>query len=185
MAVLAVVVLAVVAGGWLLIRDDDKTATDRVQDVAAAMRNDDMDRLVEILGFEDTDSTDYRFIDWHIGWNSQPVFTDVVETPLEGGRTSFRATATASDNSFYSQALGQTTRSMVSGRVNEDGTVHISAWPAPPGLTTVEAELRTWVEANRPELVDEMFGFDYSGIHFSRRSGELRTEVLDDFLASR
>jgi hypothetical protein len=74
---------------------------------------------------------------------------------------------------------------MVSGVVNEDGTVDISQWPAPPGLTTVEAELRTWVEATRPELVDEMFGYDYSGIHFSRRSGELRIEVLDDFLASR
>ncbi len=90
MAVLALVVVAVIAGGWLFFRNDEKTATDRVQDVAAAMRNGDMDRLVEIFGFEGTsDSIDYRFIDWHIGWNSQPEFSDVVETPLEGGRTTF------------------------------------------------------------------------------------------------
>ncbi len=58
-------------------------------------------------------------------------------------------------------------------------------WPPPDGLTTVERELRPWVEANRPDLVDEMFGSDYAGMRWSRRSGELRMEVLDDFLASR
>jgi hypothetical protein len=143
-----------------------------------------MDKLAELFGFDDVEATEYRFVEWHLGFNAQPEFSDVVETPTVGGRTNFRGTVTYGDDSFYSQAVGETLTTTLSGFVREDGTVYVSSWPPPDGLATVDAELRTWVEANRPELVDEMFGNDYSGIRFSRRSGELRMEVLDDFLAS-
>lgn len=188
---LAVVVLAVIAGGWLLLRNDEKTAADHVQDVATAMRSDDMDKLVEILGFDNVQQVEYRFIDWHIGWGAQPEFSDVVVAG--SGTNTFAATVTYGDDSFYTQTVNSLTSqtegtpltTTVTGFVDDDGEVSISSWPPPDGLTAVEAELRPWVEANRPELVDEMFGSDFSGIHFSRRSGELRLEVLDDFLASR
>ncbi len=174
----------VIAGGWLLLRSDEKTTDQRLKDVTAAMRNDDMTELTEIFGFDDTDSTEYRFIAWHVGWDAHPEFTDVVETPGNGDRTNFRAVVTYADDSFYAKAAGETLTTTVTGWM-EDGTVHVSSWPPPATLGTTEAALRPWVDANRPELVDEMFGFDYSGIHFSGRSGELRIEVLEDFLASR
>ncbi len=188
---LAVVVLAVIAGGWLLFRNDEKTAADHVQDVATAMRNDDMDELVEMLGFANAQQIEYRFIDWHIGWGAQPEFSDILFAG--SGTNTFAATVTYGDDSFYTQAVNSLTSqtegtpltTTVTGFVDDDGEVSISSWPPPDGLTAVEAELRPWVEANRPELVDEMFGGDFSGIQFSRRSGELRLEVLDDFLASR
>ncbi len=84
-AVVAVLAVVVVAGGWLLLRSDEKTATDHVQDAAAAMRNEDMDKSAEIFGFDNMEVTEYRFVDWHIGWNAQPEFSEVVETPREAG----------------------------------------------------------------------------------------------------
>lgn len=190
-AALAVVVLAVIAGGWLLLRNDEQTPADHVQDVAAAMRNDDMDKLTEILGFSNEQQVEYRFIAWQIGWGAQPEFSDI--DVAGSGTNTFAGTVTYGDDSFYTQAVNSLTSqpvgtpltTTVTGFVDDDGEVSISSWPPPDGLTTVEAELRPWVEANRPELVDEMFGNDFSGIHFSRRSGELRLEVLNDFLASR
>ena len=120
-----------------------------------------------------------------IGWDAEPEFTEIVETGSGSGRTNFAAVVTYSDDSFYSQAIGETATTTLRGWVDEEGTVYVSSWPPPDGLTTTEGELREWVQANRPELFDEMFGSDYAGIHFSQRSGELRMEVLDDFLASR
>ena len=184
-ALAAMVLVIATVSGWLLLRSDEKTAADRLQDVTAAMRNDDMTELAEIFGFDDTDSTNYRFLDWHIGWEANPEFTDVVETPGTADRTRFTATVTYDDGSFYSRALNQTLTTTISGYVNEDGTIDVSGWPPPNGLTTVEGELRSWIDASRAELHDELFGSDYSGMRWSRRSGELRMELLEDFLASR
>ncbi|NNE94862.1 MAG: hypothetical protein HKN24_02425 [Acidimicrobiales bacterium] len=180
---LATVVL-VVLGGWFLL-SDEKSATDHVQDAAAEMRGGDLNKAAEIFGLDDVESSDYRFVAWHIGWDAEPVFSEIVESQGSGDNTNFTGVVTYGDDSFYSKAIGETAATTVRGWVDEDGTVFVSSWPPPDGLTETEAELRPWVEANRPELVAEMFGSDFGGIHFSQRSGELRMEVLDDFLATR
>jgi hypothetical protein len=178
---LAALIVVAVAVGWLALRgDDDRSPTDVVQDLAAAMRTDDMDLLAETTAFGDT-----NFLEWQIGWNAQPVFSDITENTVGEGMTRVSATVTYGDESFYSQVLGTTLTTTLRGTVYEDGTFSGSDWPPPTGLTTVESELHTWITENRPELEDRMFGADAYGILFSRESGELRIEVLDEFMASR
>ena len=178
---IAGLLVVAVAVGWLAFRGDgDKSPTDVVQDLATAMRNDDMDLLTETAAFGATE-----FYEWQIGWNAQPVFSDIIENQAGEGMTRVNATVTYGDESFYSQVLGTTLTTTLRGTVYEDGTFSVPGWAPPTGVTTVDSELHTWITENRPELEDRMFGNDAYGILFSRESGELRLEVLDEFMASR
>lgn len=172
---LAVVVLAAAgAGTWLLVRGGEKTPTDVIQDFAAAMRADDMESVEGFAG-----SDDVGFIEWLIGMKAEPVLTDCVEN-----NTYVSCDVTFGDEFFYSVVDGETKTSTLGGFVR-DGVFEGDSWPPPAGLATTEASLRTFVQEVHPELEDQMFGNDYAGVRMDRTSGELRMQVLDEYLAWR
>ena len=59
-------------------------------------------------------------------------------------------------------------------------------YPPPAGLQQVEAEFKAWVTSARPELEDDLFGSpNLFGIEMSKETGELRMQLLEEFMASR
>lgn len=182
MAIIIVLMVAAVAGGWWLFRgDSEMSATDVLQNMATAMRDDDMDLLTETVGPDDD-----GFLEWQIGWNAQPVFSDVTETELSADLTRVNATVTYGDDSFYAQVVGKTLTTEVTGTVDQAGIFEGSSWQPPRELMMADLELRNWIKENRPELEPRMFDCDeFACLLFTRESGELRMEVLDDFMASR
>ena len=109
-ALVAIVILAVAGvGAWLLLRGGEKTPTDVVQDLAIAMREDDMNLLTDTVGPEDN-----GFVEWQIGWNAKPSFSDITESDALDG-TWINANVTYSNDSFYSQVLGRTLTTTLTG----------------------------------------------------------------------
>jgi hypothetical protein len=179
-ALLAVVVLAGAGvGTWLLVRGDGPTGIGVIQDYAAAMRADDM---ASVDGFDAT-TVDGGFIEWQIATRAEPVFSDCseVDSTLP---TTVTCTVTYGPDYFYGRVLGETLTTSIAGRVDEDG-VSIGPWPPPLGLTNADYQFRTWVRDAHPELEDQMWGPPgYLGIKMTRESGELRMQLLDEYLAS-
>lgn len=189
MPLIAVVVVTIVGlGVWLLLQDGDRTPTDVVQDVATAMRNDDMTLLEEVIA----DDVNLWFFEWQIALRAEPEFTDCTEQVYEDtGTTRLACTVRAGDEFFYTQIADEPFTSTISGTVGEDGTFLGSSFPPYRSETTnleaIEAEFRTWVQATYPDLEDDLYGGNpgYIGLKMTRESGELRMDLLDEFLASR
>lgn len=187
MPLIAVVVVTVVGlGGWLLLRDGDRTPTDVVQDVASGIRNDDVALLEEVSG------TDVLwFYEWQIALRAEPEFTDCTETAVgDSGTTRVACTVTTGDDFFYTQVAGEPFTTTIKGIVQADGTFSGTSYPPPRGettdLVTIEAELRQWVQDVYPDLEDDLYGSPgYIGLKMTRESGELRMDLLDEFVASR
>jgi hypothetical protein len=180
LTVLVLAVAAVVA--WLVVRGGgEQTATDVVQDYAAAIRADDM---ASVAGF-DPSTVEGGFIEWQIAMSLEPVFSDCTEI-VGASNTLVTCSVTAGTDYFYAVIAGEEMRSTVSGSVDDDGVYTGTSWPPPAGLTTIDSEFRDWVKATRPELENQMWGSPgYLGIKMTRESGELRQQLLDEYVASR
>ena len=179
--ILVIAILAVAgAATWLIMRGGEKTATDVMQDLAAAMRADDM---ASVAGF-DADTAVEGFIEWQIGMRLDPTFSNCSEI-TGAGTTLVNCDVTSGDEYFYAVIAGEAMTSTASGNVNDDGVLIPSNWPPPEGLLSIDAEFRTWVRDTHPDLEDQMWGFPGNlGIKMTRESGELRTQLLDEYLAS-
>jgi hypothetical protein len=178
-----IVVLIVAAAGittWLLVRGE-QTATDVAQDYAAAMRADDMD---SVAGF-DASTVMGGFVEWQIAMKLEPSFTDCAET-VGASTTRVSCTVTAGDDYFYTVISGTEMATTISGNVDDDGVLTGQSWPPPSGLVANDIEFRNWVKGAHPEMESQMWGLPgYLGLKMTRESGELRMQLLDEFLASR
>ncbi len=183
-AILAVVVLAV-AGAvvWMIMSgDDEKTPTETMQELAAEMRDGDVDKVNALL--VDGGPGDAEIFEFDTALKAEPTLSDCVERG--GGGKVVSCDVTFGDDYFYSQVLGETLTGKLSGTVDENGLILVSAFGTSSGTQRVETELRAWVEQNRPELYDQMFDEGaMGGIRWNHNSGVLRTEILDEFMASR
>ena len=178
-----IVVLAVaLIVTWLLVRGGgEKSATDVIQDYAAAMRADDMG---SVPGFDATSPLG-GFIEWQIALKAEPTFTDCSEI-VGASNTLVTCVVTAGDEYFYAIIAGEEMTSMVSASVDDEGVVRGREWPPSPGLATIDREFRDWVEATHPEMESQMWGgANVLAIKMTRESGELRMQLLDEYLASR
>ncbi|NNF69625.1 MAG: hypothetical protein HKN01_07615 [Acidimicrobiia bacterium] len=179
--VLVVVLVAASIGGavWIL-NDEERTAIDVVQDLATAMREDNTALLQEVFGVSNS------FIEWQIALELYPEFTDCSELPLSTGGTRVGCAVTYDINGFYPKVLGRGMTTTISGVVGDDGYLTGTSFPPPAGLLGIESELRTWVQEVHPELEDQLYGSPgFFGIKMTRESGELRMQLLDEFMASR
>ena len=87
---------------------------------------------------------------------------------------------------FHAVIAGREITSMVTGSVNTEGVFAGQSWPPPDEVLAIEAEFRDSVRETRPELEDQMWGPpDFVGLKMTRESGELRMQLLDEYLASR
>ncbi|NNC91921.1 MAG: hypothetical protein HKN80_05470 [Acidimicrobiia bacterium] len=181
-AMLAIIVLAAAAVvTWLLVRGGgEDTATDVIQEYAAAMRADDME---SVAGF-DADTAMGGFVEWQIALQAEPTFTDCTE--IVGPRaTSVTCVAAAGDEYFYTVIAGEQAITTVSGSVDEEGVLTGTSWPPPPRLQAIDADFRDWVKVTYPDLESRMWGGPVLGIKMTRESGELRMQLLDEYLAWR
>lgn len=187
-AVAVIVVLAMAgAGVWLITSDGERTATDVIQDLAKALRTDDAVLLNEV-----SSGDNLWFLEWQIALRAEPEYTNCSELAIVTGETRVACDVTLGSEFFYSQVLNEPFVGTLAGFVDEEGTFRGTDFPPPTGVDTgtsivaIEAELRTWVKDAYPELEDELFGFPgYLGIKMTRESGELRMQLLDEFIASR
>ena len=184
-ALLAVGVVAVVGVvAWLLVGgDEEQTATDIMQDFAAAMRADDLEA---VPGLDpDLTSVDAGLIEWLIALELEPTFTDCIEGVL-GSETLVGCTVNHGDEYFHAVIAGREMPQEIYGSVSAEGVFTREDWPPPDGSLEIEAEFRDWVKEAHPELEDQMWGPPgYLGLKMTRESGELRMQLLDEYLASR
>jgi len=154
---------------------DAEPATEVIQKLAQAMRDDDAILLEEVL-----DGSTW-FIEWLTALRAEPEFTDCAET---GSGVS--CGVEFGDDFFYTQATGEFQESRIGGRV-VDGKFRGASFPPPSGMGEVETEFREWVTTNRPELEDDLYGPPTLSmdVKMTRESGELRMELLDEFLTGR
>ena len=184
--VLILVLIAALIGGglWVILQGDEKSPTEVVQDFAQGIRDGDTALLREILGPEGYESQ--RFLtDWLTALEASPRFTDCSALPA-GDRTRVACAVTYGDTFFHAQVLDTELTGTITGMVDQDGVLSVASFPAPAGLTQVEAELGTWVRSAHPELEDDLYGSpNMLGIEMSTETGELRMQLLDEFVASR
>ena len=174
------IVVAIAIVTWLLVRGGgEQSATDVTQEYAAAMRADDME---SVAGF-DADTAMGGFIEWQIALKAEPTFTDCTEI-VGASATSVTCVATAGDEYFYTVIAGEQASTTVSASVDGEGVLTGTSWPPPPRLAEIDAEFRDWIKATYPDLESEMWGGPVLGIKMTRESGELRMQLLDEYLAS-
>lgn len=159
-----------------MVVEPTDTPIDVIQRLARAMREDDAALLMETVGGEDP-----WFIEWLTALRAEPEFTDCTENESAVScRVSF------GDDFFYTRVLGEPQESTISGAAHDGEFVGRELAP-PTGIMTAEAELRTWVQQNHPELEEQLYGTPshVGGIKMTHESGELRMQLLDEFLESR
>ena len=181
-ALLAVGVVAVVGVvAWLLVGgDEEQSATDIAQDFAAAMRAGDLEA---VPGLDpDLTSVDAVFIDWMMALEIEPTFTDCTEI-VGVSNTRVNCTVNHGDEYFHAVIAGREMPHPVYGSVSAEGVFTLQNWPPPDGLVEIEAEFRDWVKEAHPELEDQMW--TGLGLKGTQESGELRMQLLDEYLASR
>jgi hypothetical protein len=185
-AALAAFLLVAVLGTAVVVltRGDDDAAEAGPIAVAQAfaeeLRSGDVEAIRAMWGTGGSDAL--QFLEWQIGLEEKPRFTDCRITSSElGGGSNVLCTVIPDDDSFYSVLLGPD-ETMMTAVISADGRFTGTSWPPPEGLLEAEAEFREWVRATHPELEDRMYGDDYGGLKMTRESGELRMEYLDEYL---
>lgn len=197
-AATAVVVTAVV---WAMSRsDDDRTLIERMQDLAAAMRDNDADEVRSMLI---TDEIHTNEILWLTALRAEPTLTNCAEYGPQADIV--RRELTSGDDFFYSRLLGETLTTRFAGGL--DGDLIIAEMLDLPDeaiagrVVNVELEFTSWAEEVHPELVEDM-GLDSSDrlanyadesvaryvlyrVAFDHEAGEARMQLLDEFVASR
>jgi hypothetical protein len=188
-AVLAVVVVVVVGFVvWAMTSggDGEKTSIERVQDLVAAMRDDDVDKVTELLG----DQEPHNALMWSMGLDAEPTFSECSSTAYGVEADRVTCAVTFGEDYFYSRVLGETLTCTFSAFLVDDVVLVRLGTPlgeTPRGVVDVEAAFQSWVRENRPELDDlPMYIWqEYQLGGDAHASGELRIELLDEFMASR
>jgi hypothetical protein len=195
-ALAVLVAIAVVAVGfaiYALTIDGDEGAPpvtqpagiegiDAINAFAAAIASDD---LANLPGFADGSELDRGLVEWHAVLQADPVLSECQQNPFSEGLVTVRCTVTYGDDYFHNIVTGETMTSYISGRVDAEGIFSGAQWPPPDGLVGAEADFRAWVQQAHPELEDRMWGgLGYLGITMNRDSGELRMQLLDEYLAA-
>ena len=179
-AIAAVFVAVLTIGGG----DEEVTgevAIERIEDFSANLRDGDMAALVANA---QPGNTNEPFAEWIIGMRAEPQFSDCRITSESVNGSTIVCDVTYRAGSFFTELFGPGPFSF-SARVDPEGLLAVTGWPPPPGLTEVAGELRTFFDAEHPELVDTVFGTGYAGLAWSREAGETLDQYLDEFLAYR
>ena len=177
--------MAAVAVAVVTLGEEDVADRDPVTIVAEFednIRAGDLQAL--IAGAVDAD-TDVEFVEWMIGLDADPRFTNCNVTRQTSNGSDVRCSVQYDPDSFFVKTLGEQELSFAA-RTTPDGKITVQGWPPPPGLGTVAFEMQAWIQTAHPELEDRMFGIGqgYAGLIFSREAGELLNEYVDEFLAS-
>lgn len=178
-AVAAVVITVITIGGG-----EEDTATspvDKVEDFATHFRTGDLDALVAAAV---PGSANEPFAQWIIGLRAEPSFTDCRVTGETINATTLSCDVTYRTDSFFGKLFGPGPFPF-GAQVTPEGLLAVTSWPPPPGLSETAGELRTYFEAEHPELVDTVFGTGYAGLAWSRAGGEALDQHVDGFIAYR
>ena len=150
--------------------------------VAANVRDGDLAAIR--AGGPSPDDADVPFLEWMIGLDPEPQFTDCEVTSQSPNGSDVRCSVEYSPDSFFVKTLGVQPLTFAA-RITPDGALIVQGWPPPPGLSAIGTEMRTWIATTYPELEDRMFGTQgYAGFLFTREAGELLNQYVDEFLAS-
>jgi len=177
----AAVVVAVIAIGGS--SDAPETPTEVMTVLGAAVEDADPVKYAD-LSFATPTGQGQQFLEWNIALGLDPVFADCTQGSGVTGNP-VKCDVSMGEDYFFSTVLGENLTTTASVRVDNDGTFDIASWPPPFGLTTVEGEMRAWIQETHPELEDRMFGSDYADIRFSQEAGELHMQYLDEYLTYR
>ena len=84
---------------------------------------------------------------------------------------------------FFERIHGQNVENTFSATL-ENGLIVNPTWPAQPTDTAAERAFRTWAQETHPELDEVMFDTSFLGVIFTEESGQARTQLIDEYLAS-
>ncbi|MBT8163998.1 MAG: hypothetical protein KJO97_00495 [Acidimicrobiia bacterium] len=184
LAAFAVIAVAVAVTAFLGSSGTEEVAEpgpiELVQDFGEKFRAADIDGL---KAMSPNGQTDERFVEWHHGLNSSPEFTECAITRDTVNGQTVRCTVQFNPDSFFARMGSPSTAASLD--VSPGGKVGVVSFPPPAGLTNMSAEVRAFLEAEHPDLLDTVAGFDYSGLAFSREAGQVIDQHLDEFLAYR
>ncbi len=177
------VVIAVAAAAVLQLTEEEALVAGQppgpLEEFVHALQANDVDATLAVVDAQDESS----FIPWLIGLDTSDVaFTDCVL----GERERVECTVNFGPSWFYSRITGEDLVTTFSARVGES-EVNGPSMPPPAGMVDVDAEFEQWVLETYPERYDEMFSVSSieGHIRFSGPSGAARTELVEEYLASR
>lgn len=187
----AVAIVAVVGAVLVFGGDDDVAAPETPAQVmarmATAVEQADPALLANLSPATFEGDGGREFLEFNLALGMNPVFTDCEIASTGPTYTDVACDVTMGEGYFYSQVLDENLPTIVRVQVDVDGVFDVLSWPEPPGLLSVDRDMRTWIQATHPELVNRMFdSAGYGGVlRFSREAGELHMEYLDEYLAYR
>lgn len=150
-----------------------------------------LEEFVEAIQAGDTEKVDAMlsisqraFPRWLIGLDASGIeFTDCEAMPSNR----IVCSVSMGPDWFYSRIVGYPLQTTFAAQIGDERILG-PEWPTPEGLVEAEAEFEAWVLATYPERYDTMFveaPFGPENIKFGTESGMARSELLDEFLASR
>lgn len=187
-----VVAIVAVVGAVLIVGGDDDVAAPEtpaqvMARMATAVEQADPALLANLSPASLEDGGGRDFLEWNLALGLNPVFTDCELGSTGSTYTAVGCDVTMGEDYFYSQVLDENLLTIVRVQVDQEGVFAVLSWPDPPGLLSVDKDMRTWIQATHPELEDRMFdSTGYGGVlRFSREAGELHMKYLNEYLAYR
>ncbi|MDH3605724.1 MAG: hypothetical protein OER12_01870 [Acidimicrobiia bacterium] len=180
--VAAAVVVAVIAIGGS--SDAPETPTEVMTLLGTAVEEADSAQYADLTVTAPT-GQGKDFLEWNVALGLDPDFSDCTKNAASATGNPVTCDVTMGKDYFFSTVLDENLSTTVSVRVDTDGAFDVQGWPPPFGLTTVEADMRAWIQETHPQLEDRMFGSDYADIRFSQEAGELHMQYLHEYLAYR
>lgn len=177
----------------VLTADGERPAIDILEEYFAAIRAGDMARVTEMSlpGLQ----RDLFWVEYQSALGIEPELSDCSALPASEASATVVCQTTAGDDYFYTRIAGQPLFSSIRASVTAEG-LDAAQWPwysAPESSSentslAIEGDFRAWVQAVYPELEDDLYtsgGESFDGIATNRESGELRVQLLDEYLTSR
>jgi hypothetical protein len=177
-------VVAIVAAVALQLTKEESLVAGQppgaLEDFVAALQANDTEAAIAVAapGAED------GFVHWQVALDTSDLeFTDC--QPV--GDITVRCTTTFGPSYFYTRLAGEPLVTTFTASIRDGRFVPAPQWPPPEGLVAAERAFEAWVAESHPERYDEMFS-EYSllaHIKFTEASGAARTELAEEYLASR
>jgi hypothetical protein len=150
-----------------------------LKDFVAALHTADTEAALAVV-----DGPDLEFVPWVIALNASGV--EFRDCATAGVRGRVQCTVSMGPDFFHSRIAGHPLLTTFTAVVREDRLSNTS-WPTPAGLVEAEAEFEAWVLEVYPDRYDDMFvdPSTIAHVRFGEESSAARSELLEEFLASR
>ena len=149
-----------------------------LEEFVAALHNNDTEAALALVN-----QPNLGFLPWLVALDTSDVeFTDCAL--IADGRV--QCSTTFGPNHFYSRISDDPMDSTFTALI-ENGRLNGPQWPPPDELRPAERSFEQWVTETYPERYSEMFteAGSVEHIRFSAASGAARTELANEYLASR